>query len=301
MSDGQMVTRALETNSFQATATAAGYINPEIWVKQIRDFAKAKIVMEPLGKKYMELLGQAGDTLNVQISAELAAAALTESTAITPGAISYTQVVFTPSEYGLAVALTRKERIRSINDIMMEKTKEMGYSLAKVKDSKIIATLVSGTGNSVNVNSVATSAIASSDVLGTDDIANAVTAIRSDDYDAKYIVIHPACENNLIKLSDFIDSSVYGGREVVMNGEIGKYLGMKVLVTTLIPRNSTTTTARDNLVLDDEAFGVAYKMPITFNSDYKVLEREFVLAAVEEFDVQVLHANKVCTLTAYGG
>lgn len=299
--ENEMVSRALESNSFQSSATAAGYINPTLWVKQIGDFAKAKIVMEPLGKKRMDLMGQAGSSLNFQINSEISAAALTESTAITPSAISYTQVTYTPTEYGVAVALTRKERIRSINDIMMEKTRDMGYALAKLKDSKIIATVVAGASNSVVANGVAVSAIATSDTLDTDDIANAVKELRVDDYDAKYLVIHPKCENSLLKLSDFIDASVYGGREAVMNGEIGKYLGLKVLVTTQIPRNSTTSTAYDNLVLDQDAFGIAYKMPITFNSDYKVLEREFVLAAVEEYDVKVEYGNKICKLTAYGG
>lgn len=301
MSDEQLVSKSLETNAFQSTATAAGYINPTLWVRQIEDFAKANIVMEPLGRRYNDLLGQAGTSLKLQINSAITASALTESTAITPSAISYTQVTFTPTEYGVAVALTRKEQIRAINDIMMEKTRDMGYALAKVKDSKIIATLIAGTGNSVVANNVAIAAVTTSDTLDTDDIANAVKELRVDDYNAKYIIIHPKCENSLIKLSDFIDASVYGGREVVMNGEIGKYLGMKVFVTTQIPRNSTTTTAYDNLVLDQDAFGVAYKMGITFNSDYKVLEREFLLAAVEEYDVQVIQANKICTLTAYGG
>jgi len=302
MKDEIMVSKSLESNSYTlAGGSGASYINPEVWVRKIEEFAKAKLVMEPLGRRYNELMGQAGGTLNIQYNSEISAAALTETTAITPSAFSYTQVVFTPSEYGVAVALTRKERIRSIQDIMEEKTRDMGYALAKAKDNKITTTLRGGAGNAVVVNDVDVSAVTTSDTIGTDDIADAVTALRVDEYDAKYIVIHPKQENALLKLSDFIDASIYGGREVVMNGEIGKYLGMRVLVTTQIPRNATTSTAYDALVLDQDAFGIAYKMGITFNSDYKVLEREFVLAAVEEYDVQVLRANKICTLTAYGG
>jgi len=292
---------ALSTNSFQATAASAAYINPVKWVAMIETFAKAKLVVAPLAKIYNDLLNQAGVTLNVQFSAEITASALTESTAMVPAAITYTQVQFTPTEYGVPVALTRKERVRSINDIMMEKTQDMGYALAKLKDKIAVTTLVAGASNSVNVNSVVTSAIASSDTLSTDTIADALKENRVDDYEGKYIIIHPKQENSLLKLSDFIDASVYGGREAILNGEIGKYLGMKVLVTTQIQRNSTTSTAYDALLLDDNVFGIAQKMPITFNSDYKVLEREFILAAVEEYDIEVLRGSGICIMRAYGG
>lgn len=302
MSEELMVSKSLDSNTYTlAGGSGASYINPILWVKQIEQFAKANLVLAPLGKVYNDLVGKPGGTLNIQFNSEISAAALTETTAITPSSFSYTQVQFTPSEVGIAVALTRKEDIRSIQDIMMEKTADMGYALAKFKDAKIASTLVSGTGNSVVVNSVAVSAVTTSDTINTSTIADALKELRIDEYNGKYLVIHPKQENALIKLSQFIDASVYGGRETVLNGEIGKYLGIKVLVTTQIPRNSTTSTAYDCLLLDQDAFGIAYKMPTVFNADYKVLERQYVLAAVEEYDVKVLRANKICTITAYGG
>lgn len=297
-----MVSKALESNSYTlASGTGAAFINPELWVRSIEEFAKAKIVMAPLGRAYNDLVGQAGGSLNIQFNDEISASAVAEATAITPSSFGYTQVVFTPSEIAVAVAITRKERIRSIQDIMAEKTRDMGYALAKKKDSTIIAALVAGAGTQVTANGTDVGSITLSDTLDNADIADAITAIRVNDYQARYIVIHPKQENSLIKLSDFIDASIYGGREVVMNGEIGKYLGLRVLVTTQIPQNTTTATAYDGLVLDQDAFGIAYKMGITFNSDYKVLEREFILAAVEEYDVKVLRAEKIVTLTSYGG
>ena len=298
MSEAQMVGQALETNSFATSAASASIVNPEIWVSQIEQFARANLVVAPLGKFY-DYSGQGGDVFNVTVNAEISAAALTESTAITPSALTYTQVQFTPTEYGLGIAITRKERIRSFFDVMTEKAQVMGYALAKTKDSKAIAQLVAGATSTVVANGVAVSAIASSDTIDTDDIAAARGVLRAGDRDAKYFVIHPYQEKDLLKLSDFIDASVYGGREAVLNGEIGKYLGMKVLVTTLIPTNATTSTARNALMFDDGAFGILQKMGVTLNSDYKVLEREFIMAAVEDYDVQVLHSDKVVVLASY--
>lgn len=295
----KIVTHALETNSFQSSATAAGYINPTLWVRQIEDFAKAKTVMEPLGKKLMNLFGVAGASANEQFSAEITASDLTESTAITPSAISYTQITYTPSEVGLAVAITQKEKVRSINDIMAEKARDMGYALAKKLDQDIFTALASTTITNFVPNGVAVSAIASSDTINTDVIADAIAAIRANDYDAKYLVIHPNQEKALMKLSQFVDASVYGGREVVMNGEIGRYLGLRVLVTSLVPANATTATAKNAYVLDQDAFGIAWKQQTTFRDDYKVLEREHILAATRDYDVQLRLANKVSRIVAY--
>lgn len=295
----ESLNRALETNSYTTSGTGASLINPDVWVRKIEEFAKAKTVMEPLGRKYVELVGQAGDSLKISYNDEIAAGDLTENVSMVPESFGYTQITFSPSEVGVAVALTRKQRIRPINDIMSEKTMDMGYALAKKLDQDIFAALDAGVTGETISNGVAVGAITSADTISTEDIAEAIGAIRAADYSAKYIVIHPFQEKALMKLDQFIDASIYGGREVVMNGEIGKYLGLRVLVTTLVPTNATTATAKNAYVLDQDAFGVAWKMMTTFNSDYKVLDREFILAAVNEYDVQVLRDAKAHRIISY--
>lgn len=299
----ELMARALSTNAYTLAGGtgAAGTLNPTLWVPEVERFAKAATVVAPLGVVRNDILGKAGEAFNIVFDSEITVAALTETTAITPSALSYTKITLTPTEYGGGFAITRKERIRAITDVIADKVRDLGYAFAKKRDQVILAELVASAGNSVVANGVAVSAIASSDTLDTDDIANAVTELRVDDEVAKYLVIHPKCENSLIKLSDFVDASVYGGREVLMNGEIGKYLGLRVLVSTLVSRNATTSTAFDNFVLGDRAFVFAPKMPVTIDMDYKVLEREYVVAAVEEYDVSALRVNAICKLTAYGG
>ena len=77
-------------------------------------------------------------------------------------------------------------------------------------------------------------------------------------------------------------------------------LGLRVLVSTQVPANATTSTAKNAYVLAQDAFGVAYKMPTTFNMDYKVLEREFLLAAVEEYDIELIRAARAKRIVSYG-
>ena len=68
MDKKEFVMNAIGSNGFQSTATAAGYINPEIWNKQVLAFLEQNLVVTPLGKVYNDLLGAPGDTLNITIN-----------------------------------------------------------------------------------------------------------------------------------------------------------------------------------------------------------------------------------------
>ncbi len=70
------------------------------------------------------------------------------------------------------------------------------------------------------------------DVLTTDLIADARRLIKVNSKCVpKYIVISSYQEATLMKDSQFVNASEYGSNEVVMKGEIGNYLGLKVVVT----------------------------------------------------------------------
>ena len=300
-SEQTIVQRALEGNAFQSTDTSAGYITPKVWSRRIEEFAKAKLVVAPLGVQTDELKGKEGDTFYVAVDSELTASGLTESTAISAAAITFTQIAVTPTEYGVGVQVTRKNLDRAFKNTMETVTRNMGYALAKIKDTTIISGLVSSAGNSVVANGVAATALASSDTMDTDDIADALTSLRIDDENGKYIIIHPSQENDLLKLSDFIDASVYGGREAILGGEIGRYLGMRVLVTTQIPAGTGAgaSNGRYALVIGDRPFVYAQKRSPTFDREYHVYARAYDTAAVEDWGFAVLRSNSICTLLSY--
>jgi len=65
-------------------------------------------------------------------------------------------------------------------------------------------------------------------------IVSAVTSIKSRKWQPKFLVIHPEVLGGILKSSMFIDAAKYGANEPIVNGEIGKIAGLKVLVTTQI-------------------------------------------------------------------
>lgn len=289
-----------ESTTFQATDTAAGYIIPEVWSRRIEEFEKAALVMAQAGVMNTELLSAPGDVVNIAKDTELTAAALTESVKATVAAISYEQVTVTPSEYGVAVSITRKNMERAFNNVMEDQSRIMGYALAKQKDT-VIAGVLQAASTQLVADNVAESALASSNTFDTDLIADGISTLRGKDVPARYLVLNPACENSLIKDSNFIDASVYGGREVVLNGEIGRYLGVQVFTTTIVPANAAESNAYDNFLLGPRSFVIAEKMTPKFDSKYEPLDRAWTLVAVEDYGVSLLNDDQVVILTAYKG
>jgi N4-gp56 family major capsid protein len=303
MNKEEIVMQAIDSNGFQSTATAAGYINPEIWDKQVLAFLQANLVVEPLGKKYTTLLGAPGDTLNVTIeSTPAVAAAVDESADVTIAAYVTTQVVFTPTEYAFAYALSDKEARRAFYDVSMGMAQKIGYALALKRDSVAVALLQGGAGNAVVANNVVYSALASSDTLDFDDIAKAAKEIRMDQLIPKQIILSPGQIEQLSKSTLFVTTLPQGGDvSNVLGGKIGRIYGMDVYWTAQITPSASKSKGL-MLAVDqfgEPSFGVCYKSNPAIRSQRFELGRYTNFVGVEEYDMKVLRANGICTVSSY--
>ena len=198
----EFIAKAYDNNAFTTAKTSAGYINPEIWNKEVLDHVKANLVVAPLGKSYNDLLDKPGDTLNITVGTEpAAAAAVAESDAVSITDFAKTQVVFSPTEYGAAYQLTNKEKSRSFINLMQDMTAQLGYQLALKKDSVCVSLLQSSAGNTVVANGVASTDIASSDTIDYDDIVNGKKEVMKDKLVPKYLIVGAEQYADLLKLS----------------------------------------------------------------------------------------------------
>ena len=125
------------------------------------------------------------------------------------------------------------------------------YAIVQATEKDIEAAIVTefetATGNAVyggDATSVAT--LVDGDIMTADVLADARGKIREDNFVPAIIVIHPKQEAHLMKDSQFTNASEYGGREVILNGEIGKYLNCKVIVTTNITAKTTDNWSNGN-------------------------------------------------------
>jgi len=72
------------------------------------------------------------------------------------------------------------------------------------------------------------------DKITVDLVADAIKKVKDNNFVPAMLFIKPAQENVFFKSSQFTNAAEYGSNEVVMNGEIGKYLGVKIITSTLV-------------------------------------------------------------------
>ena len=301
MNKVELVKNAIDSSGFQSTATAAGYINPEIWNRQVLQFLEQQLVVADKAKVYDDILGAPGDTLNVTInSTPTAASAVAESADVSVTAYATTQVVFTPTEYAYRYQISDKESRRAFYDVMSDMTRKIGYGLALARDDAAVSLLQTSAGNSIVANGVDASALASSDEIDYLDVVNAATEVRKDQLIPKYLIVSAGQLGSLTKLPQFYQVDTAGSEETLRGGRIGRMYGMDVFWTTQIADSSST----EAIVLGvdqagEPSFGICRKALPQVRMQRFEAGRYTDIFGVEEWDMKMLRTNGACTISSY--
>ena len=295
------IQKAYDSNAFTTATTTAGYVNPEIWEKELLVHVKANLVMANLAKNYDMRGGDMGDTLNITVGVEpTAASAVDESASVSVQAYEKTQVIFSPSEKGTAYQMTNKERDRTFIPLMQDMITQLGYALAKKVDSDLVTLCQNSAVEQVVANGVASSAIASSDTLDFSDIVAAKKKLMNNNLFPKYLIVNPSQYAQLLDEAQFKEVYKFGD-QVAKTGMIGTIAGLEVFVTTQIGEGSNKSKA---IVLAHDAMGVspigiAIKRDPYIETEYHALDRYTDIVAVMDYDVQRLRAKGICTIETY--
>ena len=295
---------ATSANAFLSTATSAAYVNPIVWSEAIEQAAREALILEPLGVVDNRAVGTAMVQINIAKNQVFTAAALTEGTATPVTTLAFDQVTVTFSEKGLAKQVSTIQLAYGLSAVFSDITSNMGQALAELKDQLIADAADAGASSTIYADGATSGSITAANIFDTDLIADGKSTMRGNKRVAINLVIHPNCENSLIKDSQFVDASVYGGREVVMNGEIGKYLGMRVVSTTHInsATENTSFTVYKNLLLGDRPYVTAQKVtPQVRWAEDSVLDRAITFEAHEAYGISVLNSESIIVLKSVGG
>lgn len=294
---------AIGSNGFTTDDTTATYINPTYWNNQLLAFLEARLVVADKAKVYDDILGQDGSSLKVTVdAAPTAASAVAESVDVTVDAFeTMAQVTFTPSEYAKAYQLSDKEARRGFINAMTNMTRKIAYAMALERDTLAVSLLQTSAGNTVVVNGVASSALASSDTLDYNTIVNGAVKVRQAKLIPKYLFVSPAGFGQLAKLSQFVQVQQAGTDETLREGQIGRIYGMTVFETTQIAPSSNKTKALIVAVdqMGEPCFGIARKQLPTIRTQRWELGRYTDIVGVEEYDIQMLRTAGSCVLNHY--
>jgi N4-gp56 family major capsid protein len=289
---------ATSANAYLSTAGSAAYVNPTIWADAIEQVARQANILEPLGVVDNRALGSPGVQINVAKNQAFTAAALTAGTATPVTTLAFDQVTVTFGEVGLAKQVSMEELEYGLSAVFNDITMNMGEALSTYKDIAISTALAAGAHTTKYADSVTSGSISAANVFNTNLFADGITALRLHNRPAKNLVIHPNCENALLKDSQFVDASQYGGNSVVQNGEIGRYLGVRVMSSNNIQSaTENSVTVYKNLLLGDRSFVIAYKRkPRMQWKEDSILDRAITFAADEAYGVSVLNSEAIAVL-----
>ena len=177
-------------------------------------------------------------------------------------------------------------------------------------EAAIITALESATTNTVFGGDATTvGTLETGDTITPDLVVNARGQIRALNGVPKILLINPEQETDLMKYTQFLNASEYGGREVVLNGEIGKFVGLKVVPTTNVnaKTNSSDSWGADghmNFVLGQNKQGqwpatLVWKEKLSYDYEYlprfanHYIYRDACYAAglVQDAFVSVIHVT----------
>jgi N4-gp56 family major capsid protein len=186
-------------------------------------------------------------------------------------------VVITPGPYYKAAAITGYAAQGNMRDLVADKMESLSYALADLVDNGVASALAAATQTTSTVAGATTlyggsanadSALAAGDVLTTE-LINKAERILSGKYayywtggvhtkssgvknpwsneatDPYVLMIGQSQKEALRNSSQFVNAAEYGSRVVISSGEIGDYLGVRVIVSNNIPEVAASGTALD--------------------------------------------------------
>jgi N4-gp56 family major capsid protein len=195
-----------------------------------------------------------GSSVTFTIFNDLAAATatLTESSDVTPVAMSDSQVTVTLAEYGNAVLTTAKLRGTSFLDVDTVAANVVGYNAGISIDSVVRDVLAGGSNviyGSKNTAPAARNEVQANDTIAANDVRRVTAQLRGANvptFNGLYMAfIHPDVSYDLRSetgAAAWRDPHVYVDTDMIYNGEIGAFEGVRFIET---PRAKVFENASD--------------------------------------------------------
>lgn len=170
----------------------------------------------------------------------LATTALTDGTAATPTAMSDTQHIFTPEEYGIAVQPTTLAELATSGKARQGAAQLVGINRSETGNRQGFAALAAGTNITLANDAVSEAAIVAGDTPTESDIADMFTGLAANNAvqfsgptGPAYVgIVHPHVAHDIKALDGWTDAKKYADPENLLRSEIGMYEGIRFLATT---------------------------------------------------------------------
>ena len=233
MTAGSTVTTASPFNNI-----ATGIVG-KVWLKEIIAAAKRKMFFEQFAYVSQAPPGTRDVAVPLYASNLDFSITTTEATTRVMTVIdNLSTVVFTPSTQKMGVEISSDVVRTSQVDTIKFAREQLIYDAALNIDAAFVTAISASTTNAelFGPGRANRAALVAGDVLTTDLIAKMNRVLKAQGWypepDKPFVLFIAAQqEEGLLKDSQFVNASEYGSNEIVMNGEIGRYLGIKVITS----------------------------------------------------------------------
>jgi N4-gp56 family major capsid protein len=277
------------------------------WLKTILETAKSKMYFEQFA--YVAMTGKGIKDLAVPIATTNVSftSIATESTARTLTEIdNLNTVVFTPATSKLGAAVSKDVVQTSQVDVVRFAREQMAYDAALKIDTAFATALAAASSPAATLyggDATTTGTLEAGDVITTDLVAKAQRYLKANGWVSEpsrpFVLFIPAvCEEAFLKDSQFVNAAEYGSNEVVANGEIGRYLGVRVVVTEQCPAASNWGSGSLAghtcfLVKAKVAYGIAYRENPSLDFEYKKDEATYYVYLDMAYQCKTLQENAI--------
>jgi len=237
------------------------------------------------------LLGEKKKTVFMQVVEETADLVGAVGTKIS---IPYVATGFSASTIYVAtkIADVLKEDQPKYNWVRIALQK-MGQALAEYRDAYIRDLLIAGAGNTINADSAG--------VLDYDDVSEAVSTLEGASWFAEannpfILIIHPDQKQDIVKDTDFNDTSRYSTAEIPFNAEAGRFASCRVLVTDNMTKALALVVAPPNHEYGPHTI-FAWKRRTTLKTDEEVTYGRTLYVVSERYGGKVVQANGIVLIS----
>jgi len=301
-----------ELTAGSTTTAAAGFnsivtgVVGKVWLKELIAAAKLKMFFAqfaydatcPKGNKDLAIPLYTSN-LDFEITT-------TEATTRVMTAIdNLSTVVFTPTTQKFGVAISSDVVRTSQVDTVRFAREQLIYDAALNIDGAINTAVGAATTNAklFGPGRANRAALVAGDILTTDIIAQLNRVLKAQGWfpepDKPFVLFIAAQqEEALLKDSQFVNASEYGGNEIVMNGEIGRYLGIKVVSTQNITSfadggGATLAGHYVYLVKARVSYGLVYGQKPTLDFEYVKNEATYNVYLDMNYQSKVLQGSAI--------
>lgn len=297
-------------NETITTTTGVSTVQGKEWLKTILETAKQKMYFEQFA--YVARTGKGIKDMAVPIAStnktftnsksEAAARTLTEIDNVSA-------VVFTPASANLGAAISKEVVMTSQVDYIKFAREQMAYDAALKIDTAFATALEAASSPAATLyggDATSTATLEAGDVITTDLVAKAQRYLKANGWVSEpgrpFVLFVPAvAEEAFLRDSQFVNAAEYGSNEVIANGEIGRYLGVRVVVTEQCPAytnwgGGSLAGHVCFLVKAKVAYGIVYGEMPTIDFEYKKDEAAYYVYLDMRYQCKTLQENAIVVI-----